>query len=67
MLESIGSQIPTEFDQAALSKTTTPTTKSSSSIIEKESYKDKKCDQLDINHLKQELLRQIKHYISCLL
>ena len=44
----------------------TPTTKSPSSIIEKESYKDKKCDQLATNHLMQELLHEIKHYISCL-
>ena len=36
----------------------TPTTKSPSSIIEKESYKDKKCDQLATNHLMQE----IKHF-----
>ena len=43
-----------------------PTTKSSSSIIEKKSYKDKKCDQLAINHLKQELLHEIKRYIACL-
>ena len=42
------------------------TTKSQSSIIEKESYKDKKCDQLATNHLKQELLHEIKHYISSL-
>ena len=44
----------------------TPTTKSPSSIIEKESYKDKKCDQLATNHLKQGRLHKIKHYMSCL-
>ena len=54
------------FDQAAPSKTATPTAKSPSSIIEKESYEDKKCDQLAINHLKRELLNEIKHCISCL-
>ena len=44
----------------------TPTTKSPSSIIEKESFNDEKCDQLATNHLKEELLREIKHYISSL-
>ena len=44
----------------------TPTTKSRSSIIEKVSYKDKKCDQLATNHLNQELLCETKHYISLL-
>ena len=34
----------------------TSRTKSPSSIAEKESYEDKKCDQLATNHLKQELL-----------
>ena len=40
MLKNIGNQIPIEFNQVTPSKTTTPTTKSPSSIIEKESYKD---------------------------
>ena len=66
MLKNIDNQIPNAFDQATPSKTTTPTTKSPSSIIEKERYKDKKCDQLATNHLKQELLHEIKHHISCL-
>ena len=66
MLKNIDNQIPIAFDEATPSKTTTPTTKSPSSIIGKESYKDKKCDQPATNHLKQELLHQIKHYISCL-
>ena len=61
MLKNIGNQIPIAFDEA-----TTPTTKSPSSIIGKESYKNKKCDQPTTNHLKQELLHEIKHYISCL-
>ena len=64
MLKKIDNQIPIEFNQATPSKTTTPTTKSLSSIIEKENYRDKKCDQLATNHLKQELLHEIKHYIS---
>ena len=66
MLKNIDNQIPIAFDQATPSKTTTPTSKSPSSIVEKESYKDKKCDLLATNHLKQELLYEIKHYISCL-
>ena len=66
ILKNIDNQIPIAFDQATPSKTTTPTTKSPSSITEKESYKDKKCDQLFTNHLKQELLHEIKHYILCL-
>ena len=37
-------QIAVAFDQATPSKTVTLSTKSSCSIIEKESYKDKKCD-----------------------
>ena len=44
----------------------TSTTKSPSSIIEKLSYKDKKCDQLANNHLKQEILHKTKHYLSSL-
>ena len=51
MLKNTENQIPIAFDQATVSKTTTPTTKSPSSIIEKDSYKDKKSDQLSINHL----------------
>ena len=51
MLKNIDNQIPILFDQVTPSKTTTPTTISHSSIIEKESYKDKKCDQLAINQL----------------
>ena len=51
MLKNTENQIPIAFDQATVSKTTTPTTKSPSSIIEKDSYKDKKSDQLAINHL----------------
>ena len=66
MLKNIDNQIPIAFDEATPSKTTTPTTKSPSSIIGKESYKDNKCDQPATNHLKQELLHEIKHYISCL-
>ena len=66
MLKNTDNQIPIEFNQATPSKATTLTTKSPSSIIEKESYKDKKCDQLATNHLMQELLHEIKHYISCL-
>ena len=66
MFKNIDNQIPIAFDETTPSKTTTPTTKSPSSIIGKESYKDKKCDQSATNHLKQELLHEIKHYISCL-
>ena len=66
MLKNIDNQIPIAFDEATPSKTTTPTTKSPSSIIGKESYKDNKCDQPATNYLKQELLHEIKHYISCL-
>ena len=66
MLKNIDNQIPIEFNQATPSKSATPTTRSPSSIIEKESYKDKKCDQLPTNHLMQELLHEIKHYNSCL-
>ena len=66
MLKNIDSQIPIAFDEATPSKTTTATTKSPSSIIGKESYKDSKCDQPATNHLKQELLHEIKRYISCL-
>ena len=66
MLKNIDNQIPIAFNQATPSKTTIPTTKSPSSIIEKGSYKDKTCDQLATNSLKQELLHEIKHYISCL-
>ena len=66
MLKNIDNHIPIAFNQATPSKTTIPTTKSSSSIIEKESYKDKKCDQVATNYLKQELLHEIKHCISCL-
>ena len=61
MLKNIDNQIPIAFDQATPYKTITPTTKSPSSIIEKKSYKNKKCDQLATNHLKQELLHEIKH------
>ena len=67
MVKIIHNQIPIAFDQATLSKTTTRITKSPSSIIEKESYKDKKGDQLAISHLKQEPLHEIKHYILCLI
>ena len=58
MLKNIDNQIPIEFNQATPCKRTTPTISSPSSIIEKESYKDKKCDQLATNHLMQE----IKHF-----
>ena len=44
MLKNTENQIPIPFDQATVSKTTTPTTKSPSSMIEKDSYKDKKSD-----------------------
>ena len=56
MLKNIDNQIPMEFNQATPSKTTTPATRSPSSItsiIEKERCKDKKCDQLAMNHLMQ--------------
>ena len=66
MLKNIDNQIPIAYDQATPSKKMTSTTKNPSSIIEKESYKYKKCDQLATNHLKQELLHEIKHYISSL-
>ena len=46
MLKIIDNQIPIAFDQATPSKTMTPTTKNPSSIIKKESYKNKKCDRL---------------------
>ena len=59
MFKNIDNQIPIAFDQATPSKTTTPTTKSPSTIIEKESYKDKKCYQLANDDLKQELLHEI--------
>ena len=52
MLKNIDNQIPIAFDQATPSKTTTPTTKSPSSLIEKESDIDKKCDKQLINYLK---------------
>ena len=61
MLKNIDNQIQIAFDQPTPSKTITPTIKSSSNIIEKESYKNKKYDQLATNHLKQELLHEIKH------
>ena len=41
MLKNIDNQIPIAFDEVAPSKTTTLVTKSLSSIIEKESHKDK--------------------------
>ena len=66
ILKNIDNQILIAFDQATPPKTTTPTTKSPSSIIEKENYKDEKCDQLATNNLKQEPLHEIKHYISSL-
>ena len=55
-----------QLNKATPSKSITLATESPSSIIEKESYKNKKCDQLTTNHLKQELLHEIKHYISSL-
>ena len=58
ILKNIDNQIPMEFNQATPSKRRTPTTRSPSSIIEKESCTDKKCDQLATNHLMQE----IKHF-----
>ena len=66
MLKHIDNKIPIEFNQATPSKTTTRTTKSPSSITEEESYEGKKCDQLAINHLMQELCHEIKDYILCL-
>ena len=66
MLKNIDNQIPIAFDEATPSKTTTPTTKIPSSLIGKESYKDKKSDQPATNHLKQEPFHEIKHYMSCL-
>ena len=63
MSKNIDNQIPIAFDQATPFKIwSSPST----SIIEKESYKDKKCDQLATNLLTQELLHEIKHCISCL-
>ena len=46
MLKNFDNQIPIAFDQTTLSKTMTGTTKNSSRIIEKQSYKDKKYDKL---------------------
>ena len=66
MSKHIDNQISIAFDQATPSKTITPATESPSSIIEKEIYKNKKCDQLATNHLKQELLHEIKHCILSL-
>ena len=40
------------IDNRILGKKITPTTKSPSSIIEKDSYADKKCDQLATGNLK---------------
>ena len=65
ILKNIENQIPIEFNQATPSKTTTPTTKSPAIIIEKESDKDKKYDQLASNHLKQELCRSRKYLQTC--
>ena len=62
MLKNNNNQIPIAFDQATPSKTITPTSKSLSSSIEKDSYKNKKCDQLATNHLKQEILYEISQY-----
>ena len=42
--KTISNHIPIAFDQATSSKTTTLTAKSPSSLIEKESYQDKKYD-----------------------
>ena len=44
LLKNSDNQMLIAFDQATSSKTMTPTTKSPSSIIEKGSYKDKKCE-----------------------
>ena len=55
-----------KFQLYLIKKTITPTTKSPSSIIEKERYKNKKCDQLATNQLKQELPHEVKRYISFL-
>ena len=63
MLKNIDNEI---LNLATPSKTTKPTTKNPSSIIENESYKDKKCDQLATNHLMQELFHEMKNYILCL-
>ena len=52
MLKNIDNQIPSAFDQTAPCKIMTPTTKSPSIIIEKESYKDKRYGQLVTNHLR---------------
>ena len=61
IFKNIDNQIPIAFDQATPSKIwSSPST----SKIEKESYKDKKCDQLATNLLTQE--HEIKHHISCL-
>ena len=62
----IENQIPIAIDQATPSKLK-PKTKSPFSITEKESYKDKKCDELTTNHLKQELLHEMKHYNKIIL
>ena len=64
MLENIDNYILIAFNQTTPSKTMTPTTKIPSSITEKESYKNKKCDQLATNHLKQELLHEIKKCVT---
>ena len=63
MFKNIDNQISIVFDEVTQSKTMTRTTKSSSSIIEKESHNDKKSDELATNQLKKELLHEIKHYI----
>ena len=64
ILKNIDNQIPIEFNQVTRSKTMTATTKSPSSIIEKDSYKDKKYDQRATNHFMQELLYERKHYLK---
>ena len=56
MFKNIDNQISIVFDEVTQSKTMTRTTKSSSSIIEKESQNDKKSDELATNQLKNELL-----------
>ena len=66
MLENIDNHILIAFNQATPSKTMTPTTKIPSSITEKESYKNKKCDQLATNNLKQELLHERKKCVLSL-
>ena len=63
MLKSIDNQISIALDQATPSK---KWQQHQTSIIEKEIYTDKKCDKLAKNSFKQEILREIKHYISCL-